>query len=63
MEGIYTKNGWQETTQKHFKLQTWNIGRPQTRWGRWFSEGRNRPRGLRLIVDYDDDDDDDKVMF
>ena len=26
--------------------------------GRWFPGGRNRPRGLSLIVDDDDDDDD-----
>ena len=27
--------------------------------GRWFPGGRNRPRGLSLIVVDDDDDDDD----
>ena len=27
--------------------------------GRWFPGGRNRPRGLSLIVDDDDDDNDD----
>ena len=32
-----------------------NIGRPQRRSGRWFLEGRNRPRGLSLLVDDDDE--------
>ena len=27
--------------------------------GRWFPGGRNRPRGVSLVVDDDDDDDDD----
>ena len=33
-----------------------NIGRPQTRWK--MISGRNRPRGLSLIL-YNDNDDDD----
>ena len=33
-----------------------NIGRPQTRWEDVFREGgRNRPKGLSLIVDDDDE--------
>ena len=32
-----------------------NIGRPRTRWGDDFSGGRNRVRGLSLIVDNDDE--------
>ena len=31
-----------------------NIARPQTRWGDDFRGGRNRRRGLSLIVDEDD---------
>ena len=57
MEGTYTKNGWQQTTQKNFNRKTTNE------MGRWFfSGGKNRPRGLSLIVD-DDDDDDEHFFF
>ena len=42
---------------KHFKLQTWRENKYKKttdEMGRWFSGGRNRPRGLSIIV-YDDD--------
>ena len=60
MEEIYTKNGWQQTTQKNFKLQTWKekkYRKTTNEMGRWFPVGRNRPRALSLIVD------DDKLYF
>ena len=63
MELTYTKNGWQQTTQKNLNYKPEggrNIGRKITNeMGRWLPGGRNRPRGLSLIVDDDDDDNDD----
>ena len=41
---------------KKFKLQTWRekkYRKTTNKMGRWFLGGRNRPRGLRLIV-YDE---------
>ena len=41
MEGTYTKNGWQQTTQKNlnYKLEgRRNIGRAQTGWEDDFQE-------------------------
>ena len=57
LEGPYTKNGWQQTTQKKFKLQTWRekkYRKTTNEMGRWFPGGRNKPRGLSLIVDDDE---------
>ena len=54
MEGTHTKNGWQQNTQNIFKLQTWREKKYikiTNEMGRWFPGGRNRPRGLSLIVD------------
>ena len=55
MEGTYTKNGWQQTTQKilNYKPEETKYRKATNEMGRWFPGGRNRPRGLRLIV-YDD---------
>ena len=43
--------------KKKIKLQTWRkkkYRKTKNEMGRWFPGGRNRPRGLRLIVDDDD---------
>ena len=56
LEGTYTKNRWQQTTQKKFKLQTWRekkYRKTTNEIGRWLLGGRNRPRGLSLLVDDD----------
>ena len=48
---------------KKIKLQTWRekkYRKATNEMGRWFQEGRNRTRGLSLIVDDDDDDDDEE---
>ena len=48
LEETHTKNGWQLTTQtwreKKYRKTTYEMGR-------WFSGGRNRPKGLTLIDD------------
>ena len=58
MEGTYTKNGWQQTTQKHFNYKLEgriNIWRPLTRWGDYFLEDR----GISIV----DDDDEAYILF
>ena len=43
-----------KTTQTNFKLQIWRekkYRKTTNKMGRWFLGGRNRPRGLSLIVD------------
>ena len=59
MEETYTKNEWQQITQKYFKLQTWREKKYRkitNEMGRWFPGGRNRTKSLSLIVDDDDND-------
>ena len=46
---------------KKNKLQTWRekkYRKTTNEMGKWFPGGRNRPRGLSLIVVVDNDDDD-----
>ena len=58
MEGTYTKNGWQQTTQKNLKYipeGRRNVGRPLTRWEDGFrEEGTGQGAEALYLMHYDD---------